>query len=99
MTSPPALVPSAHHVSGLTVSLMILTEPSPKRVFTPPGWKLRDPKRPPPFGPMLLMFHCAQSGAFEFGVWAILAAVPTPTRPEDQYLRAAPHCIVAVFAV
>ena len=39
-TSPPDLVPNAHHVGALMVSLMNLTEPSVKQTLTPPGWLL-----------------------------------------------------------
>src|SRR3984957_4320747 len=40
MISPPARVPSAHHVCRLTVFLMNWTWPSPMAMFTPPGWLL-----------------------------------------------------------
>ena len=40
MTSPPALVPSAHQVYMLIEFLMNRQLPSAIRTFTPPGWRL-----------------------------------------------------------
>ena len=40
ITSPPALVPSAHQTGRLIVCLMNATCPSPKPRLTPPGWRL-----------------------------------------------------------
>ena len=37
---PPAFVPIAHQVGGLTVFFTNRTEPSAKQTLTPPGWLL-----------------------------------------------------------
>ena len=42
ITSPPATLPSDRQVMPSMVLLMNRTEPSPRREFTPPGWKLRE---------------------------------------------------------
>ena len=39
-TSPPALVPIAHHTGRLIELLDEAHEPSPKQTLTPPGWRL-----------------------------------------------------------
>jgi hypothetical protein len=39
-TSPPARVPSPHHVCRLTDDLMKCTDPSAKQTFTPPECRL-----------------------------------------------------------
>jgi hypothetical protein len=48
MTSPPLIVPSAIQVCGLIEFFMKWTEPSPKRVLTPPGCRLREPLKAAP---------------------------------------------------
>src|SRR5262249_30034397 len=44
-TSPPLIDPSAIQVAPLIESLMKRTDPSPNRVFTPPGCRLRVPAK------------------------------------------------------
>src|SRR5262249_62062539 len=48
MTSPLLIVPSAIQVCGLIEFFMKWTEPSPKRVLTPPGCRLREPLKAAP---------------------------------------------------
>ena len=48
MTSPPLIDPSAIQVCGLIEFFMKWTEPSPKRVLTPPGCRLREPPKAAP---------------------------------------------------
>ena len=56
MTSPPLIDPSWTQVRGLIEFFMKCTEPSPKRVLTPPGWRLRVPTNSLPSFPWLLHF-------------------------------------------
>ena len=52
-TSPPALVPRAHHVCMLIDSLMKWTLPSPKRTLTPPGWNEKSSSLAPALLPLV----------------------------------------------
>src|SRR5262245_51794998 len=71
MTSPPPRVPSAHQTGWLTESLMNLTEPSPARTLTPPGWKLsrlaKTERLPEPVLEQWVHWSCR-----EFGVTTVL---------------------------
>ena len=51
ITSPALIEPSATHVIGLIEFFMKRTEPSPKRLLTPPGCRLRVPVNSPPCCP------------------------------------------------
>ena len=57
--SPLLIEPSPIQIRGLIEFFMKWTEPSPKRVLTPPGWRLRDPVNAYPcLLPTLLHANC-----------------------------------------